>query len=178
MGLAFVALGIRLSKRVQLGAAAVLPGLLYLAFARVGFDTTHHKFRILLVLAATATLLSGQQLGRLIGAGATLGAAACFTQTRSICLFAMAAFMLYRAYESGLCWRRIAAQQCALLLSFAVVVVVLLWEFVQPIGVGKFVQLAFLFPIHHYRAGDHNNWDFLHECAPNRFRCVLLLARN
>lgn len=110
------------------------------------------------MLVATATLLSGQQLGRLIATGATIGVAAFFTQTRSICLLAMAAFMLFRAYGSDLRWRRIAAQQCALFLSFAVVVVVLLWEFVKPIGVGKFVQLTFSFPIHYYRAGDHNNW--------------------
>ena len=166
VGLAFVALGIRLAERVELGTAAVLPGLLYLAFARVGFDTTHHKFSILLVLAATAVLLSGQELGRLAAAGAIIGLAAFFTQTRAICLLAIAAFMLFRAYESKTAWRRIAAQQGVLLLSFAIVVVGLLWKFVEPIGLGRFVQLTLSFPLHYYRAGDHNNWGFYLSVPP------------
>lgn len=166
LGIAFAELGIRLSQRILSGSAAVLPALLYLAFARVGFDGTHHKFSILLVLAATAIMLSGQQLARLAATGALIGAASFFTQTRAICLFAIAAFMLFRAYESRLNWRRIAAQQSALAISFLLVVVVLLWKFVEPIGISKFIQLTLSFPLHYYRAGDHNNWNFYLTLPP------------
>jgi hypothetical protein len=166
VGLAFVELGIRLSHRVQLGAAAVLPGLLYLAFARADFDTTHHKFSILLVLAATVTLLSGQDLVRVAVTGVLIGAAAFFTQTRSICLLPMAGFMLWKSRQSPLSRRRIAAQQAVLLLSYGLVVAVLLWSYIEPVGLRKFMELTFEFPLRYYRTASNNNWSFYMRPVP------------
>jgi hypothetical protein len=166
LGIVSVGLGICLSQRILPGNAAVLPALLYLAFARVGFDATHHKFSILLVIAATAILLSGEKLGHLAATGALIELASFFTQTRVICLFAIATFMLHRAHESQLSWRRIVAQQSTLIVSFALVVGVLLWRFVEPIGFGRFIELTVSFPLHYYRTGDHNNWNFYLRMPP------------
>jgi len=159
VGLAFVWLGIYISKQVQLGSAAVLPSLMYLTFGRAGIDATHHKFSVLFVLAATAIMIPRRNSMRLASAGALIGVAAFFTQSRSICLLGLALFLLWEARQRSPGWQHLLAQECILFLSFAASAIALLWCFVKPIGIAAFIRLTVWFPLYYYRAQtEANTW--------------------
>ena len=95
-----------ISRKVISGKAAYLPALWFLVIPfRSQLDATHHWFSTFFVMAALALLVVNITALRLVGAGAILGVAFCFTQTSGFLAAAgLGLFFLWAALTGELSW--------------------------------------------------------------------------
>jgi hypothetical protein len=98
---------------------------------------THHWFSILAVMSAVRI---GQRpkaaRWTIVAAGALLGVASFFTQTRGVAvLLAFTIFLLWRRSQAKETWRDLARSEFALFAAFAVVLITLNSWFIATVGV-------------------------------------------
>ncbi len=160
VGVAMMWLARVISRRMLSSAAALLPGLLYIALAyRQTLDATHHKFSILFAMAALAVLIKNRSLGRLLLAGMFCGLATGFTQTRVLVLPAFCLFVAWEGHVRRFGWRRMLVAQAALILPFLAVLAAMSVHFIASVGPARFFDLAVVFPLRYYRGDtEFNTW--------------------
>jgi hypothetical protein len=153
-------LGLGLAAPVLRGWKALLPPLLFLAFAlRFTLDATHHKFSVLLIYAATAVLIRKRDRPRLAVAGLLCGMAASFTQTRALMLAAFALFVLWEGLTERRDTRRLLADQLCLIAPFVVVLGLVCGYMIAEVGLARFIYLVIKFPLEYYRKDpEANTW--------------------
>ncbi len=161
-------LGMVISRRVLEGWHAYLPSLLFIYAFHFALDATHHKYSVLLVLAATATLIDKRTLGRVACAGFLLGLAACFTQSRgAVAAGVFAAFLAWEGWLRGSGVPAIAGRAATLLGAFVTVVLGVNAYFVGEIGLGRFIAYCVVFPMKYYRQDTvYNTWSGLLKVLP------------
>jgi hypothetical protein len=114
---------------------ALLAASLFLVFIYGrALNATHHWFSILAVMCAVR-VWQRPTTARLMTAGALLGLASFFTQTRGgAALVAFSIFLVWQRQQSGNPWRDLARQLVLLLTSFAVTLLALSARFIAIAG--------------------------------------------
>ena len=114
---------------------ASLAASLFLVFIYgKALNATHHWFSILAVMCAVR-VWQRPTIARLMTAGAFLGLASFFTQTRGVAgLVAFSTFLVWKRQQSGSPWRDLARQFVPLLTSFVVTLLVLSARFIEIAG--------------------------------------------
>jgi Dolichyl-phosphate-mannose-protein mannosyltransferase len=96
---------------------------------------THHWFSVFAVMAAVAICMPDINNRRIAAAGALLGAATFFTQTRGpFALIAFAAFLLWNKFRSKESWPQLLQSQALLFVSFLAALALLSSYFIATIG--------------------------------------------
>jgi hypothetical protein len=96
---------------------------------------THHWFSVLAAMGAVAAILPGTTLWRVVLAGALLGVASFFTQTRGpFALVGFATFIVWDWHLTKGRWRELLTRQALLLLSFLGMLGVLSSYFIATAG--------------------------------------------
>jgi hypothetical protein len=148
LGVLLCWLGFRLARRImgppQAALAAAL--LLILVYGK-WLDATHHWFSVLAVLCATAVLMEGTTPKRIAIAGALLGLASFFTQTRGIAAaLGIAAFMTWEPVRTGRPWLQQLRRALLLFGAFALAWLVLSSYYIASLGLHQlwFFQVDFV----------------------------------
>jgi hypothetical protein len=126
----------RIASRIMETQYALLAAAMFLVLVYGKMlNATHHWFSVLAVMGAVAVILPGRKLWRIALAGALLGAASFFTQTRGpFALLGLAAFILWDwRIEKGR-WSELLARQILLLLSFVATLAALSSYFIATTG--------------------------------------------
>jgi hypothetical protein len=116
---------------------ALLSALLFLILIYgKALNGTHHWFSILAVMSAVRI---GQRpkaaRWTIVAAGALLGVASFFTQTRGVAaLLAFAIFLLWKRSQAKETWRDLARSELALFAAFAIVLITLNSWFIATVG--------------------------------------------
>jgi hypothetical protein len=141
------------------GAAAFLPGLLFLACAfSNALDATHHWFSVLPAMAALAVVIEKRSFPRLAVAGTLCGVAALITQSRGLLtLAAFALYCLWEGHSKGLGGRWLLRAGLCLGTTFLLVVMPVIVYFGQKAGWDHFFYCTFTFVRHHFTAFSRNN---------------------
>jgi hypothetical protein len=138
---------------------AALAALLFLCFGfHCDLDASHHKFSILMAYAGAAVLIPRRSIPRLIAAGAMVGLAACFTQTRALVALGIGAFIVWENTHERRGVQRLWRDEMAFFAPFVSVVGLGCAYIVWKAGFSEFVRMAVKFPLLYYRSGNCNNW--------------------
>ena len=159
LGLVLSGLMFAISARLMPAKSALLPGFLFvtLAFGNA-LDATHHWYSTLAATGALALLMDGRSFGRLAGAGALCGLAACFTQSRgALALLGFGVFLVWECHAGRRGLRWLAKSEACLLSSFLAVVAPFVGYFVFKVGFGRFFYCTFTFIRRYYSFFDRNN---------------------
>jgi hypothetical protein len=116
LGIALSLLCLRISRSILPRPESALATLLYLVFViGLTLDGTHHWFSLLAVLGAAALLIEARSSLRVALAGALLGLATFFTQTRGpVAALGIAAWMTWERFRRDEAWSRYARHQVLL----------------------------------------------------------------
>jgi hypothetical protein len=121
---------------------------------------THHWFSVLAVMGATAVLLEETTHPRIVLAGALLGVATFFTQTRGpIAALGIAAYLAWEGARRGEPWPKRAKSQLLLFAPLAVTWTVLSGYFIAAAGFSRlwYFQVSF---VRHYVATGRNSLSY------------------
>jgi len=159
LGLVLSWLMFAISARLIPAESALLPGFLFVTFAfGNALDATHHWYSTLGVTGALALLMDRRSFGRLAGAGALCGLAACFTQSRgALALLGFGVFLIWECYAGRRSWRWLAKGEGCLVSSFLAVVAPFVGYFAIKVGFGRFFYCTFTFIRKYYSFFDRNN---------------------
>ena len=161
LGLVFLGTSIAISRRLLDGAAAFLPGLMFLVVSIHSYlDPTDHWYSVLLIMIAVAALAETSSPTRLIVAGALCGLATIFTQNHG-CVGALgfAAFIWWEARGKNSSAPETIASEALFLLPFAATVALCIGYFVWIAGAGNFFASTVTFPFKYWAAtSDPNSW--------------------
>jgi hypothetical protein len=126
----------RIASRIMETRYALLAAALFLVLVYSKMlNATHHWFSVLAVMAAAAAILPGGARWRIALAGALLGAASFFTQTRGpFALLSLAAFILWDWRIAKGRWSELLTRQLLLLLSFVATLTALSSYFIATTG--------------------------------------------
>ncbi len=133
------------------GAAALLPGLLFLVFDFTGaLDATHHWWCALFVLIAVGTLERGRDRAMLALAGGLCGIATLFTQTQGgLSLLAMALYLVW-TYPSIRPQLSRGKELIALIFPFVLVVGAFASYYSWQVGFGTLTYWTLGFPLRYF----------------------------
>ena len=128
----------RIASRIMETRYAFLATALFLVLVYGKMlNATHHWFSVLAVMGAVAVILPGRKLWRIALAGALLGAASFFTQTRGpFALLGLAVFILWDWCIAKGRWSELLARQLLLLLSFIATLTALSSYYITTAGFG------------------------------------------
>jgi hypothetical protein len=126
----------RLASRIVATRCALLAAALFLVLVYGKMlNATHHWFSVLAVMGAIATISPGGKLWRMMVAGALLGVASFFTQTRGpFALMGIAAFIVWDCRLAKGRWPDLLARQLLLLFSFITTLAALSSYFIATTG--------------------------------------------
>ncbi|HLW79348.1 MAG TPA: hypothetical protein VKU44_07090, partial [Terriglobia bacterium] len=159
-GLSLTWLVIHISRRLMTGAAALLPGLLFLTFPfRSLLDGTHHWYSTLAVMAGLAVIVDRRSGARLALAGGLCGIATGFTQARGpAAALAFAVFVLWESRQQGESPRSILGREAALSAGFVATTAACVGYFVWRAGFARFWFCTVTFVLKYYPSEPYNNW--------------------
>jgi dolichyl-phosphate-mannose-protein mannosyltransferase len=143
LGVTLCWLCFRISRLLVKPTQAALAAALFMVLA-YGYwmDATHHWFSLLAVISALAVLLlEPRTTARILIAGALLGVASFFTQTRG--LFALLGI------TSFLLWDRSASKTLLLMLSFVAAWSILSGYFIAQVGLSKLLYFQTTYVLRH-----------------------------
>ena len=159
VGVIDVALAMVLASSVLGDWDAVLATLLFLCFGfHCSLGATHHPFSVMFVYAATAAIIRKRTPRRLMIAGALLGLATCFTQTRALAAIAIAGFVWWENRKPPEADHHLWRDEACLLAPFALVVCAGCAYVVWNAGLNHFYRYIIRFPLLYYREGSTNSW--------------------
>lgn len=160
MGITFVWLSIIISRRLILGAAAVLPGLMFLVLSFHGYlDAAPHWYSNLIIVAAIAVLIDETTRFTLIIAGILTGLAACFAQSHgTFAALGIAGFIYWEARTDKRDAGEVVHRELQFIIPVGLTVVGLLSYFAFEAGIGNFLYCTVLFPIKYWRSAPPARW--------------------
>ncbi len=159
VGAADVWLALFLASTVLRRGDAFLAGLLFLCFGFHGaLDATHHAFSVLLVYAAAATIVRRRSVSRIAAAGALLGLATCFTQTRGLVALAVGAFLVWENRLKPESERHLWRDEISLFTPFTILAGAGCAYVIWSGGLARFFRDIVEFPLLYYRQGYANSW--------------------
>lgn len=148
------------AMRLMRGTFVLLPAALMMGFVLYGsLDATHHWFSTVLIMGAVCVLFNGASAWRIALAGALVGLAASFTQTKgaSVAVGLVAYFIWLSLRENSgaaRCWRR-----CLLLLSSALLIFAAInGPFILAAGAHRWIEEVIVFPARYFGSVPINNW--------------------
>ena len=170
------------AMRLMRGAIVVLPAVLMMGFVLYGsLDATHHWFSTVLIMGAVCVLFNCASTWRIATAGAFIGLAATFTQTKGAAMAVglMVYFIwLSQRENSGAarCWRRCLVFASSALLIFAAIN----GPFILAAGVHRWVEDVIVFPARYFGSVPINNWrgtwpEFRHRAGALKWVCFPFL---
>ncbi len=154
LGVGLVWLSIRISSRIVRGVTAFLPGFLFLGTGyRSWLDATHHWFSVFFVVAATAVVIESRSVRRMACAGALLGVASCFTQTRGPAgIVALSVFLLWEWHGGERSWRDTVKAELAMIGASVAVLFSFCSYFADRAGLANFLWATLVFPLKYSRS--------------------------
>jgi hypothetical protein len=155
LGTALCGLCFRISTLIMKPSQAALATALFLVIAYGRWlDATHHWFSTLAVMGAVAVLMTAQTPTKTILAGALLGTASFFTQTRGIsAAIGVAGFLLWDRFQSDASWRWLVERLLQLLLSFAIAWFILSGYFIDAVGLSNLLYFQTGYVLHYVTSG-------------------------
>jgi hypothetical protein len=183
---------LRIARSIMQRSAAALATALYLVFV-IGstLNATHHFFSLLAVLSAVALLMEGRTSLRVAIAGAVLGVATFFTQTRGpIAALGIAAWMMWEKFRLDEPW-----SECLRRLGLLFATLVLTWlalssPYIATVGLRQlwFFQVTYVlgYEVHGWHAtipwgapGSVVRWLFGYALLPTVYAmCFLKCSRT
>lgn len=139
LGLVFCLLCWRVSRSIMPPSRAALATALFLV-ADYGklMNATHHWFSVLAVIGSVAVILQGSSLPRIALAGALLGVASFFTQTRGlVAALGIAVWLLLERSRTGESWTGQLKRQALLFTSFAATWFALNGYYIATVGLQR-----------------------------------------
>jgi hypothetical protein len=149
LGIAVSWLCYRISRLIMFRSRAALAAALCIAipYGRL-LNATHHWFSVLAVLGALAVLMKQRSPARIAVAGALLGAAAFFTQTRGpIAAVAIASYLTWMRFRTGERWSSWLKSQTLLFAPFLATWAALSSYYLATVGLRQlwFFQITMLY---------------------------------
>lgn len=148
LGVALSLLCFRIASQIMENSLALLATLLFLVLVYGKLlNGTHHWFSVLAVMGAVAVCIPEPSAWRILAAGALLGTATFFTQTRGpFALIAFAAFVVWSKYRLKQSWPQLLGRQLLLFLSFMVTLAILNSYFIVTTGLKNlwYFQVAYV----------------------------------
>lgn len=159
LGTSMLCLLIFISRTLLSGAAAYLPGLLFITLPFTSYlDATHHWFSTVATTAALAVLLQERSPARLMWAGVLLGIATLFTQSMALLAVGFAVFLLWERRHESQTWRLLLKKEIFLLASFLATIIACLAHFIRAVGLKQLLYYTVVFVAKYYPADWFNNW--------------------
>jgi hypothetical protein len=133
LGLTLTYMCFQIAQQLLAPRFALLAAILFaVPFYGELLNATHHWFSTLSVLAAVLVLFKRQDSKAVLIAGALLGLASFFTQTRGV--FGLAGIGIWLATENGRDWKRMLRQEAMLSVAFVMVLAILEAPFIVNAG--------------------------------------------
>jgi hypothetical protein len=167
LGLAWV--GIAISKKVLRPGLALLPSALFLvAIYQNELDPTHHWLSVLACAGSLAVLMERRTRTRILTAGALVGLASCFTQSRGLCAgVGMGAFLCWESRKSGTRWRELLRNQVLLATGFVAALIAANAYFAWKAGLARFLWCTAVFGARYYpQDAEHNSLRVVTDALP------------
>ena len=148
------------AARLLTGAFVALPAILLVGFILYGsLDATHHWFSTVAIMAAVCVLFDRATTPRILIAGALIGIAATFTQTKGAAVaigLILYLIWLSRYEKSGAprCWQRCLFFASSVFLIFAAIN----GPFIAAAGVHRWFEQVVIFPVRYFGSVSINNW--------------------
>jgi hypothetical protein len=159
LGLGVAWLCVVISARLMAGFSVVLPALLFLSLPfHEALDGTHHWYSTLAIMAALAVLIDQRTLPRLALAGVLCGLAACFTQSASLPVFGIAAFLVWEQRRNRGAFSSLLRQQAQLFGAFFITTITFCAYFVWKAGLANFYYCTVFFVFKFYPGDSFNTW--------------------
>jgi hypothetical protein len=157
LSVALSALCLRISKSIMPATEAALATSVYLVFAiGLTLNGTHHWFSCLAVMGAVALLMEGRSPLRIAVAGALLGVATFFTQTRGpIAAVAIGAWMMWEKCRLDEPWSKYVRNQALLLATLIVTLTALSSYFIATVG----MRQLWFFQVTYVREYEVSGWN-------------------
>ncbi len=154
LGVGFAWLSLVISRQLMRGAAAMLPGVLFLTLSyRFWPDGTHHWYSALAVMGATAVVMKERNPARMAVAGALCGFASCFTQIRGLAaLLGLAAFLAWEHKQKGQDRQSLFKNEGAVFGAFFATVATFNAYFIWKAGLRRFLDCTVVFAVRYYPA--------------------------
>jgi hypothetical protein len=165
LGTALCWLCFHISRLIMKPAHAVLAAALFmvLSFGK-WLDATHHWFSLLAVMAALAVLMKGTSAARILIAGALLGLASFFTQTRGVsAALGFTVFLLWDGFQAKASWRSQCERLLRLLISFVLAWGILSSYFIVKVGIAKLFYFQTTYVLRYVTGEAHNIWPAEHN---------------
>ncbi len=150
VGLAWA--GAVVSKGLMSNRLALLPSLLFLAFAFSSEpDATHHWFSSLAVMAALGHLIEKRTFRRLAGGGVLCGLAILFTQSRgAVAILGIAVFVLWERRTKKQGWRNCLKAEACLFAGVFVTTLPVVAYLSSKVGLGRLTYSTCVFLIRYW----------------------------
>jgi hypothetical protein len=160
VGVGLVWLCTVISRKLMSGAAAFIPGLLFLTLPfRTLLDGTHHWYSTLAITASLAALIENRSPRRLVLAGALAGVSAWFNQSRGLAgILGVGVFLFWERKWHNQRWRLLFRNEVRLFAGFLVTVMALSSYFVWKVGLKRFLYSTVAFGIRYYPSELGNGW--------------------
>jgi Dolichyl-phosphate-mannose-protein mannosyltransferase len=148
-----------ITRKLVRGAAAFLPGLLFVTMPFTGYlDATHHWYSTLAVTAALAVLMERRSPSRIAYAGFLWGVATCFAQSQVFGVMGMAIYLVWEGLRTKEPRRLLRKKECLLLASYLIPVVACNAYFAAQAGFGNFFYNTVVFVTKYYPRDPSNTW--------------------
>jgi len=148
LGILLCSVCYRISRSIMDRSHAVLATSLFVVFFFGRLQTaTHHWFSVLAVLSAVVVLMNDRTPTRILIAGALLGVATFFTQTRGpIAAVGIAAYMAWVGFRDNESWSRYLRSLCLLFAPLVLTWTALSGYYLATVGLQRiwFFQVAYL----------------------------------
>lgn len=160
LGIGFLLTSVAVSRRLVVGSAVFLPGLLFVCFSFHNYlDASHHWYSNLLIMAAIAVLAKRRSPERLALAGGLSGLATCFSPNHgSLAAIGFAVFIWWEGGEDHKSISNIALCELCLLVPFGIPFATCVAYYALRTGFLNFVYSTVLFPFTYYRSVNYNSW--------------------
>ena len=148
LGVALCLLCWRIARSIMPRPEAALATSLYLVFVIGGtLNGTHHLFSLLAVLSAVALLMEGRAWMRVVLAGALLGLATFFTQTRGpVAALGIAGWLTWEKFRLDEPWSRCLRRQGLLFATLVLMWLALSSHYIATVGLRQlwFFQVTYV----------------------------------
>ncbi len=158
-GVADLCLAISLASEVLSYWDAVLASILFLCFGyHCGLDATVRPFSVMFAYGAAAVIVSRRSPRRLACAGALLGLATCFSQSRAFVALGIAGFLVWENHLKPESERHLWRDASYLLAPFVVLLSLGCGYVIWSGGLQHFIRDVVTFPLFHHRHDIAGTW--------------------
>jgi hypothetical protein len=148
-----------ISSKLMSGAAAFLPGFLFLVFPFTGWlDASHHWYTTLAETAALAILMKQRTPKRLAWAGVLCGVGTCFAQSLLLVILGFALYLLWEARRVQETRTILLKKESVLLCSYVVPIVAFNSYFIREAGWRQFFENTVVFVARYWRQEPSAQW--------------------